>query len=98
MYAFFRVEGQDDSLAFAKRLVAEAGLGLAPGAAFGAEAEGWLRWCFASQRPGAAEPGGGAAAPVPRAIIRGFALAAGQPSALQHDASTALVGFTGVRK
>ncbi len=51
MYAFFRVEGQDDSLAFAKRLVAEAGLGLAPGAAFGAEAEGWLRWCFASRDP-----------------------------------------------
>ena len=51
MYAFFRVDGQDDSLAFAKRLVAEAGLGLAPGAAFGAEAEGWLRWCFASRDP-----------------------------------------------
>ncbi len=51
MYAFFRVQGQDDSLAFAKRLVAEAGLGLAPGAAFGAEAEGWLRWCFASRDP-----------------------------------------------
>jgi aspartate/methionine/tyrosine aminotransferase len=51
MYAFFRVDGQDDSLAFAKRLVSEAGLGLAPGAAFGAEAEGWLRWCFASQDP-----------------------------------------------
>ena len=51
MYAFFRVEGQDDSLAFAKRLVAEAGLGLAPGAAFGSEAEGWLRWCFASRDP-----------------------------------------------
>ncbi|MBS0441852.1 MAG: pyridoxal phosphate-dependent aminotransferase [Proteobacteria bacterium] len=51
MYAFFRVRGQDDSLAFAKRLVAEAGLGLAPGAAFGAEAEGWLRWCFASRDP-----------------------------------------------
>jgi aspartate/methionine/tyrosine aminotransferase len=51
MYAFFRVEGQDDSLAFAKRLVAEVGLGLAPGAAFGAEAEGWLRWCFASNDP-----------------------------------------------
>ena len=51
MYAFFRVEGQDDSLAFAKRLVAEAGLGLAPGAAFGPEAEGWLRWCFASRDP-----------------------------------------------
>jgi aspartate/methionine/tyrosine aminotransferase len=52
MYAFFRVEGQadsDDSLALAKRLVAQHGLGLAPGAAFGPEAEGWLRWCFASQ-------------------------------------------------
>ena len=51
MYAFFRVEGEDDSLAFAKRLVAEAGLGLAPGSAFGEEAEGWLRWCFASREP-----------------------------------------------
>ncbi len=51
MYAFFRVEGQDDSLAFAKRLVTEAGLGLAPGVAFGGEAEGWLRWCFASNDP-----------------------------------------------
>ncbi len=48
MYAFFRVEGEPDSLALAKRLVAEHGLGLAPGAAFGPEAEGWLRWCFAS--------------------------------------------------
>jgi aspartate/methionine/tyrosine aminotransferase len=51
LYAFFRVEGQNDSLAFAKRLVTEAGLGLAPGAAFGDEAEGWLRWCFASHDP-----------------------------------------------
>ncbi len=51
MYAFFRIEGQDDSLALAKRLVVEAGLGLAPGAAFGGEAEGWLRWCFASRDP-----------------------------------------------
>lgn len=49
MYAFFRIEGQDDSLALAKRLVAEHGLGLAPGCAFGDEGEGWLRWCFASQ-------------------------------------------------
>lgn len=49
MYAFFRVEGRDDSLAFAKRLVGEVGLGLAPGVAFGPEAEGWLRWCFASR-------------------------------------------------
>jgi aspartate/methionine/tyrosine aminotransferase len=51
MYAFFRIAGQDDSLALAKRLVAEVGLGLAPGAAFGQEAEGWLRWCFASRDP-----------------------------------------------
>ena len=51
MYAFFRMDGFDDSLALAKRLVAEAGLGLAPGAAFGAEGEGWLRWCFASRDP-----------------------------------------------
>lgn len=51
MYAFFRVAGQGDSLAFARRLVAEHGLGLAPGAAFGPEAEGWLRWCFASRDP-----------------------------------------------
>jgi aspartate/methionine/tyrosine aminotransferase len=51
LYAFFRVAGEDDSLAFAKRLVVEAGLGLAPGAAFGAEGEGWLRWCFASREP-----------------------------------------------
>jgi aspartate/methionine/tyrosine aminotransferase len=31
--------------------VAEHGLGLAPGAAFGPEGEGWLRWCFASREP-----------------------------------------------
>ena len=49
MYAFFRLEGFDDSLAVAKRLVAEAGLGLAPGDAFAPEARGWLRWCFASK-------------------------------------------------
>ncbi len=52
MYAFFRVPGlSDDSLAFAKHLVAEHGLGLAPGVAFGDEAQGWLRWCFASRDP-----------------------------------------------
>ena len=51
MYAWFRVPGADDSLAFAKHLVADHGLGLAPGAAFGDEGEGWLRWCFASQDP-----------------------------------------------
>lgn len=49
MYAFFRLPGHADALQTAKRLVAEAGLGLAPGSAFAPEAEGWLRWCFASQ-------------------------------------------------
>jgi aspartate/methionine/tyrosine aminotransferase len=49
MYAFFKLEGVDDSLVVAKRLVAEVGLGLAPGTAFAPEAQGWLRWCFASK-------------------------------------------------
>ena len=49
MYAFFKIEGFDDSLAVAKRLVTEAGLGLAPGAAFAPESAGWLRWCFAAK-------------------------------------------------
>jgi aspartate/methionine/tyrosine aminotransferase len=48
MYAFFRVEGIEDSLAFCKRLVREVGLGLAPGAAFGPDGEGYARWCFAA--------------------------------------------------
>ncbi|CAA2106931.1 Aspartate aminotransferase [Variovorax paradoxus] len=51
MYAFFRLEGFDDSFEVARRLVAEAGLGLAPGNAFAPEAQGWLRWCFASKDP-----------------------------------------------
>ena len=48
MYVFFRIAGWDDTLSLAKRLVEEAGLGLAPGGAFGPEAEGWLRWCHAT--------------------------------------------------
>ena len=62
MYAFFKLAGHDDSLATAKRLVVEAGLGLAPGEAFipqasryesagSNEAKGWLRWCFAAKDP-----------------------------------------------
>ena len=49
MYAFFQIDGYTESLPLAKRLVTEAGLGLAPGSAFAPEAEGWLRWCFASK-------------------------------------------------
>jgi aspartate/methionine/tyrosine aminotransferase len=48
MYAFLKVSGMSDSLAFCKELVAEHGLGLAPGAAFGPEGEGFVRWCFAA--------------------------------------------------
>ncbi|MBU4518890.1 MAG: pyridoxal phosphate-dependent aminotransferase [Gammaproteobacteria bacterium] len=51
MYAFFHLQGHDNCLDTAKRLVREAGLGLAPGSAFGPEAAGWLRWCFASRDP-----------------------------------------------
>ncbi len=50
MYAFFRIAGYDDSMSLAKRLIAEARLGLAPGLAFGPEGESWLRWCFAARQ------------------------------------------------
>jgi aspartate/methionine/tyrosine aminotransferase len=55
MYAFFSIEGVTDSLAFCKRLVREQGLGLAPGAAFGPEGEGFVRWCFAASHERLAE-------------------------------------------
>jgi len=64
MYAFFRLSDQTrfgDSLETAKRLVVEAGLGLAPGNAFmvnpAPEAQGWLRWCFASRDAARLEQG-----------------------------------------
>jgi aspartate/methionine/tyrosine aminotransferase len=57
MYAFFKLSGFADSLDVAKRLVAEAGLGLAPGNAFAPEAQGWLRWCFASRDAARLEEG-----------------------------------------
>ena len=47
MYVLLRVDGHPDSLALAKALVQQVGLGLAPGIAFGPSAEGWLRWCVA---------------------------------------------------
>jgi aspartate/methionine/tyrosine aminotransferase len=55
MYAFFRVRGVTDSLAFCKQLVAKHGLGLAPGAAFGPQGEGYVRWCFAASEDKLAE-------------------------------------------
>jgi aspartate aminotransferase len=47
-YAFFRLDGMKDGLGFCKDLVAKTGVGLAPGTAFGAEAEGYVRFCYAS--------------------------------------------------
>ncbi len=46
-YAFFRVDGITDSLAFAKEALARTKIGLAPGSAFGPMGEGYLRLCFA---------------------------------------------------
>jgi aspartate aminotransferase len=47
-YAFIQIEGLTDSLNFAKRILAETRVGLAPGAAFGLGGEGHLRLCFAA--------------------------------------------------
>jgi aspartate/methionine/tyrosine aminotransferase len=47
-YAFARIDGVGDSLAFAKEILARAKVGVAPGAAFGLGGEGHLRLCFAS--------------------------------------------------
>jgi aspartate/methionine/tyrosine aminotransferase len=46
-YAFLAVEGLDDSLDLAKKLVTRHGVAVAPGVAFGDAGEGWLRVCFA---------------------------------------------------
>jgi aspartate aminotransferase len=50
-YAFFGVERMSDTVGFARRLVREAGVGLAPGEAFGPGGEGRLRLCFAASLP-----------------------------------------------
>ncbi|SAL82764.1 aspartate aminotransferase [Caballeronia arvi] len=47
MYLFFALPGAQNSLELCKSLVREAGLGLAPGSAFGPEGEGFVRWCYA---------------------------------------------------
>jgi aspartate/methionine/tyrosine aminotransferase len=47
MYLFFSLPGAGRSFELCKALVREAHLGLAPGSAFGAEGEGFVRWCYA---------------------------------------------------
>ena len=46
-YLFCSVDGFDDSRGLALRLIDEAGVGAAPGGAFGPGGEGYLRLCFA---------------------------------------------------
>jgi len=48
MYVMLRLAGEPDGVSLCKRLVHEAGLGLAPGEAFGPESAGWIRWCIAT--------------------------------------------------
>ena len=46
-YAMFEIDGVTDTLAFCKRAVAEAQIGMAPGMAFGRGAERHIRLCYA---------------------------------------------------
>jgi aspartate/methionine/tyrosine aminotransferase len=46
-YLFCAIEGCEDTRSLAMRLVDEAGLGVAPGSAFGAGGEAYIRLCFA---------------------------------------------------
>lgn len=47
-YAFPRIEGLDDSARFTADLLRQTGVALAPGVAFGAAGEGYVRLCFAA--------------------------------------------------
>ena len=47
-YAFFAVDGMNDSVAAAKDVIDRVNVGLAPGSAFGPSGEGYLRLCFAA--------------------------------------------------
>ena len=49
-YAFFRVDGEPDSMALARRLIDEAGVSLAPGASFGSCCAQHLRLCFGASQ------------------------------------------------
>ncbi len=50
-YAFFSIDGMDDLLAAALRLVDEANIGLAPGTAFGEGAAPFFRVCYLRSEP-----------------------------------------------
>ena len=47
-YAFFKVDGVDDTVQFCKDVLLKTNVGLAPGEAFGPGGEGCIRLCFAN--------------------------------------------------
>jgi aspartate aminotransferase len=49
-YLFPKVEGVRDSFAFCKQLLLDTKVGIAPGVAFGAGGEGYVRICYASEQ------------------------------------------------
>ncbi|MFN0262453.1 pyridoxal phosphate-dependent aminotransferase [Tepidamorphus sp. 3E244] len=54
-YSFFAIDGFKDTDKLGLRLVDEAGIGIAPGSAFGVEGKGFLRICFVRRRDGLRE-------------------------------------------
>lgn len=46
-YSFFKIDGEDNCLEFAKRLIDDVSLSLAPGCAFGKVGQGYMRLCYA---------------------------------------------------
>jgi len=46
-YSFFKVEGEENCVDFARRLIDEAKLSIAPGISFGKSTKGWMRLCYA---------------------------------------------------
>ena len=47
IYSFFKIDGEDNCLEFAKRLIDDVSLSLAPGCAFGKVGQGYMRLCYA---------------------------------------------------
>jgi aspartate/methionine/tyrosine aminotransferase len=54
-YLFFGIDGMTNSMATAKKIIDEANVGFAPGIAFGAAGEGFLRMCYLKEEAKLAE-------------------------------------------
>lgn len=50
-YAFVKVQGEDDCVEFARRLIDDHLISVAPGSSFGKVGKGFMRFCFAVSRP-----------------------------------------------